>query len=65
MSDLKQVNNVRFKLGDFYLKKNNLARAIEVFWEILDEEPNNRKGIRMLKTARKRESNLTIKTICL
>lgn len=61
MSDLKQVNKMRFKLGDLYLKKNNLARAIEVFWEILDEEPNNRKGIQMLKTARKRERDLTIK----
>ena len=45
MSNSKKANNVRFKLGDLYLKKNNLAKAIEVFWEILDAEPDNLRGL--------------------
>ena len=61
MSNLKKVNDIRLKLGNLYLKKNNLARAIEVAWEILHDEPNNRKGIQILKTARQREGKLTVK----
>jgi hypothetical protein len=63
MSNLKKVNDIRLKLGNLYLKKNNLARAIEVAWEILDDEPNNRKGIQILKIARKREGKLTVKVV--
>lgn len=63
MNNLKKLNGIRFKLGDLYLKRNNLAGAIEVAWEILGDEPNNRKGINILKTARKRECKLSVKAI--
>lgn len=63
MSNLRKLNDIRFRLGSLYLKRKNLARAIEVFWEILDDEPGNRKGLRMLETARKRERKLSMKAV--
>jgi hypothetical protein len=63
MNNFKKLNSIRFKLGYLYLKRNNLARAIELAWEILDDDPNNRKGIKILKTARKRECKLSVKAV--
>jgi hypothetical protein len=59
MSHRQKLNKIRFKLADSYLKRRNLAGAIEVAWEILEDQPNNRKGIRILRTAREEERRLS------
>lgn len=58
MSHVEKANEIRFKLADKYLKRKNFAGAIEIAWEILEDQPGNKKGIRILQTARFEESKL-------
>ena len=58
MSNVKKANQIRFKLADKYLRRKNLAGTIEIAWEILDDQPGNKRGIKLLKTARYEESRL-------
>jgi hypothetical protein len=60
MSHKQKLNQIRFKLADKYLKRRNLAGAIEVAWEILEDQPNNKRGIRILQTAREEERKLCV-----
>lgn len=59
MSRLEQINKIRFELAGRYLRRRNLAGAIELAWEILDDQPDNRKAIGILKTARDEELKLS------
>jgi hypothetical protein len=58
MSHIEKANEIRFKLADKYLKRKNYAGAIEIAWEILEDQPGNKIGIKILKTARCEESRL-------
>jgi Tfp pilus assembly protein PilF len=53
-----KVSDVRFNLGVVYMKKNEFAKAIDIFSKILMEEPDNQKVIEMLVAARGKEKQL-------
>jgi len=59
MSHRQKLNKIRFELAGKYLKRKNLAGAIEVAWEILEDQPNDKRGIRILQTAREEERKLS------
>jgi Tfp pilus assembly protein PilF len=59
MSSIQKLNKIRFELADKYLKRRNLAGAIEVAWEILEDQPNNKRGIHILTEAREEEQRLS------
>lgn len=46
-----KVSDVRFNLAVVYLKKNELEKAIAIFSEMLEEQPNNEKVNEMLQAA--------------